>query len=137
MFINRGYIIMSDAETLCNEILKLDPSIRFAGVANNMGRLIAAKFRKGLQPLLTREEMESYTIKAVLRMKTREDYESELGKTIYTYALYEKVKRASIALDSASYSLLMVSFDTASDHEAIILDKILPILKRQRLRGAK
>ena len=44
---------MSDAETLCNEILKLDPSIRFAGVANNMGRLIAAKFRKGLQPLLS------------------------------------------------------------------------------------
>ena len=81
--------------------------------------------------------MESYTIKAVLRMKTREDYESELGKIIYTYALYEKVKRASIALDSASYSLLMVSFDTASDHEAIILDKILPILKRQRLRGSK
>jgi hypothetical protein len=42
-------------------------------------------------------------------MKTREDYESKLGRTIYTYALYEKVKRASsIALDDDYYSLLMV-----------------------------
>ena len=58
--------------------------------------------------------------KAVLRMKTREEYEQKLGKTIYTFALYEKVKRASIALDQEDYSLLMVSFEVAADHESII-----------------
>ena len=128
---------MSDAEALCSEILKLDPSIRFAGIANKMGRLAAAVFRKGVQPLLTKEELEGNTINATLRMKTREDYESKLGKTVYTYALYEKVKRASIALDSANYSLLMVSFDIGSEHEAIILKKILPTIKRHRLRKEK
>jgi hypothetical protein len=70
-------------------------------------------------------------------MKTREDYELKLGKTIYTFALYKKVKRASIALDSNDYSLLMVSFDTGADHESIILNKILPVMKQHNLVKAE
>jgi hypothetical protein len=81
--------------------MKLDNSIRFVGVANRIGMLVAATFRQGLQLLLKNEELESYVIKAALRMKTREDYKSKLGKTIYTFALYEKVKRASISLDDS------------------------------------
>jgi len=124
---------MHEEEKICGEILELDGSIRFAGIANNMGKLLAAKFKPGVQTLLTKEEIEDNVIKAVLRMKTREDYEQKLGKTIYTFALYDKVKRASIALDQGNYSLLMVSFDVAADHESIILHKILPRLKHHNL----
>jgi hypothetical protein len=124
---------MHEEEKICGEIVGLDGSIRFAGIANNMGKLLAAKFRPGLQALLTKEEIEDNIIKAVLRMKTREDYEQKLGKTIYTFALYDKVKRASIALYEENYSLLMVSFDVAADHESIILHKILPRLKDYNL----
>lgn len=87
----------------------------------------------GVKVLLTRHEIEANVINAVLRMKTREDYEQKLGKTIYTFALYEKVKRASIALNKGDYSLLMVSFEVAADHESIILHKILPRLKEHTL----
>src|SRR5689334_14100293 len=100
-----------NAKQLCDEILKLDQTIRFAGIANKMGKLISAKFREGLEPLLTEQELEGSIIKAVLRMKTREDYESKLGNTIYTFTLYEKVKRASIPLVTAEgefQALLMV-----------------------------
>src|ERR671922_471844 len=124
---------MHEEEKICGEIVELDGSIRFAGIANNMGKLLAAKFRPALQALLTKEEIEDNIIKAVLRMKTREDYEQKLGKTIYTFALYDKVKRASIALDRGNYSLLMVSFDVAADHESIILHKILPRLRQLNL----
>jgi hypothetical protein len=98
----------------------LDQPIRFAGIANKMGKLVAPRFREGLQQLLTEEELEGSIMKAVLRMKTREDYESKLGNTIHTFTLYEKVKRASIPLDtSKGYSLLMVSFDiTASMNQS-------------------
>jgi hypothetical protein len=124
---------MHEEEKICGEILELDGSIRFAGIANNMGKLLAAKFKPGVQTLLTKEEIEDNVIKAVLRMKTREDYEQKLGKTIYTFALYDRVKRVSIALDEENYSLLMVSFDVAADHESIILHKILPRLKHHNL----
>jgi hypothetical protein len=124
---------MHEEERICSEIVGLDDSIRFAGIANNMGKLLAAKFRPGVEALLTRQEIEDNIIKAVLRMKTREDYEQKLGKTIYTFALYDKVKRASIALYEENYSLLMVSFDVAAEHESIILHKILPRLKEYNL----
>jgi hypothetical protein len=126
---------MREEEKICAEILGLDGSIRFAAIANTMGNLVAAKFQPGVLPLLNNEEIEDNIIKAVLRMKTREDYEQKLGKTIYTFALYEKVKRASIALNGQAYSLLMLSFDVATDHEPLILHKILPKIKEYNLIG--
>lgn len=124
---------MPSEQIICSEILGLDSSIRFVGIANKMGKLVAAEFNRGVEGLLTREEIEANIITAVLRMKTREDYEQKLGKTIYTFALYEKVKRASIALNKGDYSLLMVSFDVSADHESIILHKILPKIKQYHL----
>jgi small-conductance mechanosensitive channel len=124
---------MHKEQLICNEILELDNSIRFVGIANKMGKLVAAEFNPGVEVLLTREEIEANAINAVLRMRTREDYEQKLGKTIYTFALYEKVKRASIALYQQDYSLLMISFDVSADHESIILQKILPKIKQHNL----
>ncbi len=124
---------MQYEERICNEILELDSSIRFAAIANKMGKILAAKSNRGVKVLLTSEEIEANIIKAVLRMKTREDYEEKLGRTIYTFALYEKVKRASIALNKGDHSLLMVSFEVAADHESIILHKILPRIKEHNL----
>jgi hypothetical protein len=124
---------MHNEQMICNEILGLDSSIRFVGIANKMGKLVAAEFNRAVEAFLTREEIEANIIKAVLRMKTREDYEQKLGKTIYTFAHYEKVKRASIALYQEDYSLLMVSFDVSADHESIILNKILPKIKQHNL----
>jgi hypothetical protein len=124
---------MRNEERICDEILELDRSIRFVGIANKMGKLVAAKFNRGITALLTREEIEANIIKAVLRMKTREDYEDKLGRTIYTFALCERVKRASIALNKGDYSLLMVSFEVAAEHESIILKKILPRIKEHNL----
>lgn len=127
------YCPMVSAEELCNELLQLDGSIRFVGIANQMGRLIGSKFRPGLQPLLEREELENYTMKATLRMKTRGDYESKLGRVTYTFALYEKVKRATIPLNGSRFSLLLISFDVHANHERIILDKLLPEVKQHKL----
>jgi hypothetical protein len=118
---------------ICNEVLSLDKSIRFAGIANKMGKVVAYEFRKDVTPLLSFEEVESSAIKSVLRMRTREDYEAKLGRAIYTFTLYEKIKRASIPLKHQDYALLMVSFDKQANHEAIILKKILPVMQREGL----
>ena len=102
------------AKQICNQILQLDKSIRFAGIANNMGTLIAYKLREGLVPLLNEEELQNNIMKTVLRMKTREDYESKLGDVIYTFALYKRVKRASIPLDHPNLAVPTLSFDMAA-----------------------
>jgi hypothetical protein len=124
------------AKQICNQVLELDISIRFAGIANNMGTLIAYRLRKGLVPLLDEGELQNSIMKTVLRMKTREDYESKLGDVIYTFALYKRVKRASIPLDHPDLAVLTMSFDMAADQDSIIMDKILPVLKQGKLTEA-
>ena len=126
----------SHAKEICSQVLLLDKSIRFAGIANNRGTLIAYKLREGLVPLLNEEELQNNIMKTVLRMKTREDYESKLGDVIYTFALYKRVKRATIPLDHPDLAVLTVSFDMAADQDSIIMDKILPVLKQGKLTEA-
>ena len=53
--------------------------------------------------------------------------EQKLGRTVYAFAMYEKVKRATIPIKDNG--ILMLSFDIGADHEPIIVDKIVPRLK--------
>jgi hypothetical protein len=55
---------------LCDLILKMDRSIRFAGIANKMGKTITTAYRKRSDPLLTEDESDLSTIESVLRMRT-------------------------------------------------------------------
>jgi hypothetical protein len=64
-------------------------------------------------------------------MNTRKDFESKLGKPIYSFTLYEKLKWVTIPLESKDYPILMVSFDIDADHETIILNKIIPFVKNE------
>jgi hypothetical protein len=118
---------------ICREILSSDNAIRYVGIANKMGKLVASELRQGKSPLLSNEDIASSAIKSVLRMRTREDYELKLGRAIYTFTLYEKVKRASIPLEDDDYALLLISFEKPANHESIILEKVLPILQRYNL----
>jgi hypothetical protein len=122
-----------DLHRLCNQILESDSFVRFVGVPNKMGRQIVSSFRNNLKLLLSPQEIEMLAIESVLRMNTRKDFESKLGKPIYSFTLYEKVKRATITLESEEYPILMVSFDIKANHDYIIMDKIIPIIRKEGL----
>ena len=120
-----------DVHNMCKQIIELDSAIRFVGIPNKFGKQIVVEYRKGLTPLLTDTESELYAVESVMRMNNRKDYESKLGKPIYSFTLYEKIKRTTISLDNKDYPILMVSFDTEADHESIILNKIMPFVKNE------
>lgn len=129
---------------ICNRILEIDKSIRFVGFANSMGTIIAARHREALisaekekeESLLTKDELELSAIESVLRMVTRKDMMSKLGKPLYSFTLYEKVKRVTILLENSKNSdsphILMVSFGNNNEagpyQESIILNDILPLV---------
>ena len=122
-----------DLNDLCKGILQLDDSIRFAGVANMKGKLVAEAYREGSVPLLTKQETELSALQAIVKMATRQTLEEKkLGKTIYAFALYEKLKRATIPLMDEKDHILLISFELQADHENIILHKILPFMKDTR-----
>ena len=118
---------------LCNRILESDRSIRFVGIPNKMGKQIVSSYRAGLIPLLTPWDIENLAMKSVLRMNTRKDFESKLGKPIYSFTKYQKIKRVTITLENEEFPILMASFDIEADHESIIVNKILPMIKEEGL----
>lgn len=91
-----------------------------------------AEYRKGTTPLLSKEASASFVKQAAIRMSTAQAinklfYEADLGKVVYSSTLYENVKRATLPL---SNSILMLSFEKEADHEAIIIKRIQPLLKK-------
>ena len=118
-------------DNFCKQILELDKTIRFVGIADISTELVMSEYRKGVTPLLPGKESEMSLFQSVMRMESREGEEEKLGKTIYAFTVYEKVKRATIPLHD-NYKL-MISFDISADHESII-SKILQICKKQGLK---
>jgi hypothetical protein len=123
-------------EGFCREIVACNQSIRFAGIANHLGSLIATQYREGLIPLMTKEETSQYSIQAVLRAATREDFESKIGRLEYSIGKYEKLIRATVPIifsgSEGKRFYLLLSFDTDSDAKSIIDNKVLPYLAKNK-----
>lgn len=118
-------------DSFCERILELNSGIRFAGIANKDGQMVGHAYRSGTLPLLTEKETEISVLQSVIRNATRKMLEKKLGKTLFSYTRYEKVKRATIPIrnnESDGLHVFMVSFDPASDPEPIIMDQIIPLL---------
>jgi hypothetical protein len=111
-------------EKLCDTIFALDPSIRFAGVIDKMGNLVAGGMKKGIQPLEPKEERRKLYLEFALRNAMRQDFDSEYGKVIYTLSEREKIKITSFPMGE---NLVLVSVDKEGDHVRLI-EKILKIV---------
>jgi hypothetical protein len=126
---------------ICREIIEMDESIRFAGIANKMGSLITTIYQEGIIPLMTKEETSQYALRAVVRATTREDFEIKLGRLQYSLGKYEKLIRVTIPIpsitttsdeDSKSKFYLLVTLDIGSDSTSIIERKILPHIELRK-----
>ena len=76
-----------------------------------MSKQIVSSYRVELVPLLIPQEIEMLDIQSVLRMNARKDFESKLGKLIYSFTIYQKIKGVTITLENEEYPILMASFD--------------------------
>ncbi|MDQ3854677.1 MAG: hypothetical protein M3299_17800, partial [Thermoproteota archaeon] len=105
-------------EEFCDKVITLDKSIRFAGIADGDGHLVAIAERKGLKPLLNPEERAQYAITAATRQYTRLRWEYMLGKINYAMSNYAKLVRATIPIadeNSRLYYVLLLSFDVEAE----------------------
>ena len=119
-------------QEICNRVVSVNPAIRFTGIADEDGELLAFSERKALSPLLTPEERAQYAITAATRQYTRLRWESHLGKINYASSHYAKLIRATIPItddnNMLSYVLLM-SFDVGTiDLHNIIMKHVSPLV---------
>lgn len=111
----------------CANILILDNSIRFVGIADKTGRIFATAQRPGIEPILTKEELEESIRDAVVRFAIDPFLEEKTGRIIYALTVYEKLRRATIRFHKEE--ILVMTFDLETDLESIVSGKVLPLMR--------
>ncbi len=119
--------------SVCEDVLAKHTSIRWTGVVNKNGVILAQKARKGVKLLLSNEENEEYAATAIARQKTRGKFEPKIGKMIYSFGRYEQLHRATVPINENYYLLITLDVEE-KNFDSVILDEILPVVTRARSR---
>ncbi len=113
-----------DYEELCKKIENLDSRIRFAGVINENGRLVAGGMKKGIKSLEDSRDDEMLYMELVLRAKMRREFDKVLGPVEFAMSYREKLTIMSFPLKE---HILLVSGEKGIDF-ATLPFKILKML---------
>jgi hypothetical protein len=95
-----------DKETLCNNIRKLDPSVRFVGLINEKGRLVAGGMAPGIKSLEDTKKDEMLFMELALRVRMRQEFDSELGPVRFALSYRDRVIVLSFPLKN---EILLIS----------------------------
>ncbi|MCH7966761.1 MAG: hypothetical protein IIB02_04990 [Thaumarchaeota archaeon] len=95
---------LEKCQKLCEKILS-EPEIRFVGIISEMGKLITGNFKKEIIPLQDDSERQTLYMQLALRVATRREFDSTMGRVKYSAARREKVVMMSFPLKNC---ILMV-----------------------------
>ena len=118
-----------DYEQFCSQILDVDPKIRFATVFDEWSVKVGGGMREGVKSLLSERASKELVNLLTLDWKSRKDMAKMLGKTKYTLAEYNAIKRFSFYLGDDH--LLLVSAEKDCDTNMIVDNVIKLYYKNQ------
>jgi len=105
--------------------LALDENIRFAAIADLDGNMIISKSQEGTNLYLSPESTKDTLLHAATAWKSRMKHVNEIGRGLYTIAVYEKLRRVTMPL--ADDRILLVTIDNAGGQKQI-LDELLNLV---------
>ena len=108
---------LEDYDSICRRIMDLDPKIRFVGVINERGKLLAGGLREGLKSLEDPKDDEMLFTEVALRARMRKEFDAQLGKVKFAMSFRENVIIMSFPI--ADRDILYVSANTDLDYGKI------------------
>lgn len=123
-----------DYQRLCEEIFALHDDIRYAGVVDDSGLLIAGGTRKGIDSIVDQNNEELYLAQTALRKSMRQRFDGTMGKARFAYVEREKI---SILTFYMNKNIIIVTLEPNVDsHTAIdIAEDTLELLNDNRKTG--
>jgi len=103
-------------ENLCTIVQKIDSKVRFAGVINSKGRLIAGGMVSSKKRLGDRKRDEMLYMELALRVKMRREFDDDLGQVKFSMSFREKLIVMSFPMED---DVLMVSMERKTQFEQI------------------
>lgn len=107
----------------CKKLLEYD-EIRFAGLINSMGHLVAGGFKSGIAPLVDDAERQKMYMELALRVSMRKEFDYSLGPVKYAASRREKAVMISFPVNS---NILLVSAESNADIDKTA-NKIMKLL---------
>ncbi|HEY4680856.1 MAG TPA: DUF6659 family protein [Nitrosarchaeum sp.] len=83
-------IDIKDYEKRCQELLE-DDEVRFAGLLDEFGKLLAGGYNQGIDHRLTEEQHDEVCKELAARVAKRKKYDTELGRVKYSASRREHV----------------------------------------------
>jgi len=105
-----------DYEKLCDFAKQADSKVRFAGVINSRGRLIAGGMISSKKRLGDRKRDEMLYMELALRVKMRREFDDDLGEVKFSMSFREKLIVMSFPMKD---DVLMVSMERKTQFEQI------------------
>ena len=106
-----------DYTKICKSILSVDPKIRFAGVINQMGRIVTGKFKEGVSSYLDDKEDGMAYMELAMEIFLREEFNEKLGEVEYVLSKRKKINIISIPMKK--YLILISSEPDANVEEVL------------------
>ena len=116
-----------NSEILCQKVFALHDDIRYAGILDDAGLLIAGGMRVGIDSIVDQTNEELYLAQTALRKSMRAKFDSSMGRARFTYIERENI---SILTFYINKNMLLVTLEPHVDsHTAMdIADDILQML---------
>ncbi len=106
-------------DKLCIQVFKLDRRVRYAGVLDETGRLIAGGMRKGIISLEPAREDLKLMANLTIQIATDKTWNRYFGGILYTFVKREKVNVLTFYLSGKN--VMMISTDSAFDLDNVDL----------------
>jgi len=88
-----------DFAKLCEHVFALNDDIRYAGVIDDSGTLLAGGMREGINSIVSETDEELFLTQTALRKSMRERFDTAMGRARFAYVEREKVSVLTFYLD--------------------------------------
>lgn len=110
-----------------NNVLKMEPTIRFVGMYNDHFEKIVDGYQPGTIPHLSRDEMQNSVRYDIRRWETYKMFHSQLGDPKYAVVKYDKATLMTFSLNEGKF--LRVSIEPSADYK-ILIDQIQDLISK-------
>ncbi len=111
-------MLATDYNELTQKILDKDPQVRFAGVANNKGELVAGGQKEDVDKLLAEDDVKMSIHYALQKRDLYTNLAYRIGHETSSITEYEKVTMITIPISSSE--LFLVSTEPRAEYLKII-----------------
>lgn len=109
--------VVMEFEKLCDKVFSLHDDIRYAGIIDDAGTLLAGGMRKGLDSITEGQNDELYLAQTALRKSMRQRFDDTMGRARFAYVEREKISMLTFYMDK---NILVLSIEPNVDTHTVM-----------------